>query len=132
MAATDISGFDGAVTLPSGHGGEVFAWTMNVPVRKKDVSRYGGSRFVKKRGGIYEPAGTVSVFLRANAASTAPGAFASAVDGEALTLTAAAGCTFVGSAIIDFSMSHSFGDPAIEGTYNWEGTGDWAETWDVT
>lgn len=132
MAERDISGFNGDVTLPSSHGGDPYAWTISVSHRDKETSRYGGDRFVKRRGGLIDPSGTISVFLRMDAASTGPGAMDPVPDGSALTLTAEVGCTYAGTAIIEFNMSHAFADPAVEGTYNWRGNGAWAEVWDET
>jgi hypothetical protein len=129
MAETDLSGFNGDVTLPSGHGGEAFAWTLNSTMNKKDVSRYGGNRFAQKRGGIIEITGTISVRMRMGAANTAPGLTAPAADGSLLTLTAETGCTYSGTALFDGSINHSFTDPAIDMTYNFEFTGTVTETW---
>jgi len=130
MAELDISGFDGDVAL-TGHGGEAYAWTLASTLRKKDVSRYGGTRFAKQRGGVIDMSGVISVFLRKGATGNAPNATASAVDGAALVLTAMTGCTYTGTAIVDFTMNHNFGDPAIEGTYPFVFTGDVTEAWVV-
>jgi hypothetical protein len=97
MAATDISGFNGSVTMPSGHGGDAFAWTLRANMRTKDVSRYGGGRIAKKRGGLIDVDGTISLFLRKGAAGTAPGIGTQAADGVALTLTADTGCSYAQS-----------------------------------
>ncbi len=128
MAELDISGFDGAVTL-TGHGGKAYAWTMAAVQRKKDVGRYGGTRFGKIRGGVLDISGVISVFLRKGAAGVAPGVATLEVDGAALVLTASTGCTYTGTAVIDFTMAHSFGDPAIEGTYPYTFNGDVTEAW---
>jgi hypothetical protein len=131
MAELDISGFDGAVAL-TGHGGDAYAWTLSAVQRKKDVSRYGNTRYAKSRGGVLDMSGVISVFLRQNAAGTAPATDALEVDGAALVLTAMTGCTFTGTAIIDFTMNHAFADPAIEGTYPYVFNGDVTEAWDET
>lgn len=125
----DVSGFNGDVTL-TGHGGDAFAFTFNVVQRKKDVGRYGGSRWNKKRGGILDVTGSVSVFLKMNAAATAPSVDTLEPDGANLVLTAETGCTWTGKGVLDFNTTHRFDDPAIEGTYPFEGTDDWTEAWD--
>jgi hypothetical protein len=132
VAAIDLSGFNGNVTLPSTHGGAPIAWSLRAVQRKKDISRYGGNRFATQRGGIIDFTGTIRVALRKGAASTAPGATALEADGAALTLTAETGCTYSGTALMDFSMDHANDDPAIEGTYDYVFTGTVTETWVVS
>lgn len=128
MAETDVSGFDGDVAL-TGHGGEARAFTLSVVQRKKDVSRYGNSRYGRSRGGILDLSGVISFFFRKGGAGNAPNTDTLEVDGAALVLTAATGCTLTGVAIIDMTMNHDFRDPAIEGTYPFVFTGDVAEAW---
>jgi hypothetical protein len=131
MAKTDVSGFNGSVSL-TGHGGDAHAFTFGVTQAKKNTSRYGGTRWSKNRGGVLSVAGSITVFLTMAASGTAPAVATLEKDGTAMVLTAETGCTWTGSGIIDFSTNHSFGDPAIEGTYNFEGTGDWTEAWAAT
>lgn len=131
MPAVDVSGFNGAVTL-TGHGGVAHAFTFSVAQAKKETGRYGGSRWNKRRGGILNATGSITVFLQKGAAGTAPAVGSLEVDGAALVLTAETGCTWTGNAIIDFSINHSFGDPAVEGTYPFEGNGDFTEAWAIT
>jgi hypothetical protein len=128
MAELDISGFDGDAVI-TGHGGEAYAWSLNVTQRKKDVSRYGNSRYARQRAGILDLSGVISVFLRKGGAGNAPATDALEPDGAALVLTASTGCTFTGTAILDFTMNHRFDDPAIEGTYPFVFTGDVTEAW---
>lgn len=132
MAESDLSGFNGNVTLPTSHGGKPIAWTMRAVQRKKDISRYGGNRFATQRGGIIDFTGTIQVALRKSAANTAPGATALEADGAALTLAAETGCSYAGTALMDFSMNHSNSDPAIEGTYDYVFSGTVTETWSTT
>lgn len=127
----DVSGFDGDVTI-AGHGGAPYAFTFSVTQSKKDVGRYGGSRWNKRRGGILSVSGSVSVFLEALIASSAPSVDSLEPDGAGLVLTAMTGCTWTGDGILDFSTTHTFADPAVEATYNFEGTDDWVEAWDET
>lgn len=128
--STDVSGFNGAVTMV-GHGGSPFAFAFSVVQRKKDVGRYGGSRFNKKRGGILDVSGSISVFLQHGASTTSVAVGISTLDkdGAALVLTAETGCTWTGTGILDFNTTHRFDDPAVEGTYPFDGTGDWVEAW---
>lgn len=133
MAELDVSGFDGDVAMPAAHGGEAFSWSIRSATAVKNVSRYGGGRFAKKRGGMIEPSGHIDLFLRQNAAATAPGLFDTAIDGATLTLTAATGCTYSGTAVFtNGTIDHAFADPAVAYGWDWEGNGTWTETWDET
>lgn len=132
MAARDISGFNGSVTLPAGHGGDAKGFTLRRSMNDKDVSRYGGTRFSKFRGGALTLTGDISIFLRMGAAGTPPGIVTPVVDGSALTLTFETGCTLVGTALFgDFNSTHTFADPAVEATHGYKFTGDVTETWAI-
>lgn len=131
MAEQDVSGFDGDVTMPTVHGGEAFAWSLRSSTAVKNTSRYGGGRFAKKRGGMIEATGHVDVFLRMDAANTSPGAFDTVPDGSAITLQAATGCTYGGSAVFtNFTLDHTFADPAVAAGWDFEFNGTVTETWD--
>ena len=130
MAESDLSGFNGDVTLPAGHGGEARGFSINRTMVDKEVSRYGGDRFSKFRGGMLTLTGTIAVFLRMGAASTTPNFVAPDADGAALTLTFETGCTLVGTAIFStLDVAHAFADPAIEGTHGFKFTGVVTEAW---
>lgn len=133
MAESDLSGFNGDVTLPSGHGGDARGFTLRRSMNTKEVHRYGGDRFGRFRGGILTLSGDITVFLRKGAAGTSPGIVNPAADGASLTLTLETGCTLVGTALFpDLSITHDFTDPAIEGTHSFTFTGSVAETWAVS
>lgn len=133
MAASDLSGFNGSVTLPSGHGGDAFGFTVNRTMNDKDVSRYGGTRFAMFRGGTFIISGDIRTFMRKSAANTAPGVVSPAADGASLTLTLETGCSFSGTALFStFSANHTFTDPAIEATHGYKFTGTVTETWAVS
>lgn len=134
MAEADISGFDGSVTLPSGHGGQAKGFTMNRTMTDKDVSRYGGDRGARFRGGMITISGDINIFLRKGAAGTSPGivtgATVPAPDGAALVLTFSTGCTLTGTALFPtLNINHAFNDPAIEGTHGYKFTGLPSEVW---
>lgn len=130
MASTDISGFDGDATLPNIHGGEAFAWSLRSATAVKNTSRYNGGRFAKKRGGMIEVTGHVDIFLRQGSANDAPGAFDTVPDGSAITLQAATGCTYGGTAVFtNFTVDHTFGDPAVAAGWDIEFNGTVTETW---
>lgn len=129
MAESDLSGYLGDVTLPTNHGGEAKGFSIRSTSAKKDVSRYGGSRFTKIRGGSLTVSGQIMFFLRAGAANTSPGLTDPDPDGATLTLTAFTGCTYSGTALFDASFDHDFNDPAIEGVYDYQFNGDVAESW---
>lgn len=130
----DLSGFNGSVTLPSGHGGAAAGFTIRRDMNVKRTDRYGaGDRFARRRGGIIDITGDIRIFLAKDAASTNPGFIAPAADGAALTLTLEVGCTLSGTALFSgLSVDHAFGDPAIEGTHSYEFTGAVTEAWDVS
>lgn len=133
MAASDLSGFNGGVTLPSGHGGDARGFTVNRSMNDKDVSRYGGDRFSKFRGGTITVTGDINVFLRKGAAGTPPGITTPSADGAALTLTLEVGCMLSGTALFSgFNSTHAFADPAIEATHSYKFNGTITETWAVT
>lgn len=132
MAETDLSGFNGDVTLPAAHGGEANGFTVRRAMATKDTSRYGGTRFTKARGGMITISGIINIFLRMGAAGTSPGIVTPGVDGAALTLTLETGCTLTGTALFpDLDINHQFGDPAIEGSHGYVFNGDVTEAWAV-
>lgn len=133
MPATDLSGFNGSVTFPTGVGGPAAGFTVRRQMRTKDTGRYGGGIFERSRGGSIRLSGDIQFFLQAHATATSPGFVNPAADGAALTLTLDTGCTLVGTALFpDLSVNHSFTDPAIEGTQSYIFSGSVAETWAVS
>jgi len=133
MAATDLSGFNGGVTFPSGVAGPAAGFTVRRQMRTKDVGRYGGGIFERSRGGSIRISGDITFFFQAHAATTSPGWVTPVADGGALTLTLDTGCTLTGTAIFaDLSANHSFTDPAIEGTQSYIFTGTVVEAWAVS
>lgn len=134
MAQSDISGFSGSVTLPSGHGGAAAGFTIRRNMNTKDVDRYGaGDRFGRTRGGIIRISGDIRFFAIKGVANSSPGFIAPAADGAALTLTLDTGCTLSGTALFpDLSIDHAFGDPAIEGTHSYIFTSTVTEAWATT
>lgn len=132
MPATDLSGFSGSVSLPSGHGGEASGFTVRRTMNMKPTNRYGADRFARARGGIIAVSGDITIFLRKGAAGTSPGIVTPAADGAALTLTLDTGCTLSGQALFpDLNVDHRFEDPAIEGNYTYQFTGVVTEAWAV-
>lgn len=129
MASSDVSGLNGSVTLPSGHGGQASAWTMRAVQRKKDVSRYGGGRGAKSRGGLVDTTGTIRFFARKGTAGDLMGVTNLEADGAALVLTADTNCLVSGTALLDLSYDNAFTDPATEGTYDYTMNGVVAESW---
>jgi hypothetical protein len=130
MAETDLSGFNGDVALPTGHGGEAHGFTVRRTMSSKATNRYGADRFERWRGGTIGISGDVNVFLRMGAAGTAPGIVSPSADGATLTLTLESGCTLAGVAIFpDLNITHEFTDPAIEGTHGYRFNGVVTETW---
>lgn len=133
MAASDLSGFNGAVVLPSGIGGEAAGFSLRRSMATKDVSRYGTDRFNKHRGGSIGVSGDINLFLRKGASATSPGIANPAADGAALTLTLDTGCSVSGTAIFpDLNIQHRFNDPAIEATQSYLFSGTVTETWAIT
>jgi len=133
MAAHDLSGFNGSVTLPSGIGGSAGGFTVRRQMRTKDVGRYGGGIFERSRGGSIRISGDIQMFLQTGASSTTPNFVAPVADGAALTLTLDTGCTLTGTAVFpDLSVNHSFTDPAIEATQSYIFTGTVTEAWAST
>lgn len=133
MAETDLSGFNGSVTLPSGHGGAAAGFTISRRMTTKPTNRYGaGDRFERLRGGTIGISGTIRFFLRMGAAATSPGFVAPAADGASLTLTLETGCTLSGTAVFpDLDINHEFTDPAIEGTHGYQFNGTVTEAWAI-
>ena len=150
MAETDVSGFSGTVSINATgnpisatnvHGGQARAFTFSATQRKKDTSRYGGGRFSAHRGGLIDVGGQITVFLRTGSAANdavgiaplgstnASGLSNLEPDGAYLSLTASTGCVWAGAAILDFSIGHTMGDPAVEATYSFSGNGIWTEQW---
>lgn len=131
MAETDLSGFNGDVTLPAGHGGEARGFTIRRTMNTKPTNRYGGGdRFERARGGTINISGDINIFMRMGAASTSPGIVDPSPDGASLTLTLETGCLLSGTALFpEFNTTHEFTDPAIEATYGYQFTGAVTETW---
>ena len=130
MAAKDLSGFNGAVTLPTTIGGNAKAFTIRRTMSRKDINIYGGDRFNRSRGGIIKIMGDITLALQMGAAATTPNFVAPAADGAALTLQLEIGCTLVGTALFpDLNVTHTFEDPAIFGTQGYEFNGVVAESW---
>jgi hypothetical protein len=130
MPQTDLSGFNGGVTMPTGHGGVAKGFTVRRTASKKSVLRYGGNRFAKSRLGVLTIGGDINIFMRMGTAAVAPGIVSPAVDGAMLTLTFEIGCTLSGTAVFpDWNSAHTYEDPAIEATLAYEFTDTVTETW---
>lgn len=133
MAARDVSGFNGAVTLPSSIGGNAKAFTIRRTTTRKDINIYGNDRFNRARLGIVKIAGTITIVLQVGAASTTPNFIAPAADGAALTLQLEIMSTLTGTALFpDLDVNHAFEDPAVFGTQGYEFNGVVAESWAAT
>jgi hypothetical protein len=133
MAAKDLSGFNGSVTLPTTHGGAAAGFTVRRRMSRKSTGRYGSDRFSRTRGGMITIGGDIRIFLQMSATNTTPNFIAPAADGSALVLTLELGCTLTGTALFpDLDVNHSFDDPAIEGSHAYEFTGVVAEAWATT
>jgi hypothetical protein len=128
MASSDVSGLNGNVAL-TGHGGQATAWTARGVQRKKDVSRYGGGRGAKSRGGLVDTTGTIRFFARKGTAGDLMNFTNLEQDGTALVLTADTSCTLSCTALIDVDYTNDFSDPATEGTYDWTANGTVTESW---
>lgn len=130
MAETDLSGFNGSVTLPTGHYGKASGFTVRRQMNTKSTNRYGGDRFARARGGILTIGGDISVFLRMGVSPSTPGIVSPTADGSALTLTLESGCTLSGTALFpDLTINHTFEDPAIQGTFSYQFNGTVTEAW---
>lgn len=131
MAATDLSGYAGSVTLPSAHGGAAAGFTVRRTTSQKDIGRYAaGSRASRTRLGTYTIGGDIRIFLQKGASNTSPGFVTPAADGASLTLTLDTGCTLSGTAVFpDLDVNHSFDDPAVEGTHTYRFTDTVIEAW---
>lgn len=132
MAQTDLSGFNGAVTLPGTVGGQAKGFTIRRQMITKIVTRFGFGRGQVRRGGVLDTGGDINIFLRKGSGSVAPNFIDVAPDGEStpLTLQLEVGCTLSGTAIFpDFNMNEQFADPAIEGTHSYFFQGLPAEMW---
>src|SRR5436309_3200884 len=99
MAAHDLSGYNGSVTLPTAHGGSARGFTVRRATSQKDVGRYGSDRFTRTRLGSITISGDISIVLQMAASNTSPGFATPAPDGAALTLTLETGCTLSGTAV---------------------------------
>jgi hypothetical protein len=132
MAASDLSGFNGAVAMPTGHGGEARGFSVRRTMNNKATNRYGADRFGRFRGGILTIGGDINLYMRKGAAATAPGIVSPSADGATLLLTLETGCTLSGIAIFpDYNLNHAFEDPAIESTMSYLYNGTVTETWAV-
>lgn len=134
MAQSDLSGFNGSVTLPTAHGGAAAGFTVRRRMNTKPTNRYGaGDRFERGRGGTINISGDIRFFLQMGAANTSPGFVAPAANGSTLTLTLETGCTLSGTALFpELDTNHDFTDPAIEGTHGYMFTGVVTEAWAVS
>lgn len=131
MAETDLSGYAGSVTLPTGTGGAPAGFTVRRTASSKDTGRYAtGSRFSQSRLGSITIEGDIRIFLRKGAANTTPNFVSPAADGGALTLTLDTGCTLSGTAIFpELSVDHTFDDPAVEAVMAYRFTSTITEAW---
>ncbi len=130
MPATDLSGYNGAVTLPTGHGGAAKGFTIRRAMSSKNTNRYGSDRFDRWRGGSIGISGDIRIFLLKGTTETAPGIVSPTPDGSTITLTLEIGCTLSGIAIFpDFNLDHTFDDPAIEAVHAYRFNGTVTETW---
>lgn len=131
MAQTDLSGFNGAVTFPTGIGGQAKGFTIRRQMITKIVTRFGFGRGQVRRGGVLDTGGDINIFLRMGSGSTAPNFIDVPPDGQAgFALQLEIGCTLSGTGIFpDFNMNEQFADPAIEGTHSYFFQGLPAEMW---
>ena len=135
MAQRDLSGFNGAVTLPGTIGGQAKGFTCRRQMLNKMVNRFGNGRGVLRRGGLIDIGGELNLFLRMGSGSITPNWVNPNPDGEVtmLTLQFEIGCTLVGKAIfLDLNANEQDSDPAIEGTHSYFFEGLPAETWATT
>lgn len=132
MARNQASGMDGAVTMPTLHGGDIFSWSLAVAARNKDTTIYGGGRFSRWKGGLFDSDVNIGAFIVYGTSNTAPGLYSMAIDGSTLTLQAATGCTYGGTAVFtNGAIDHTVGDPAAGLKYTCKFSGTVTETWAV-
>lgn len=135
MSQRDLSGFDGAVTLPGTIGGQAKGFTVRRQMINKIVTRFGDGRGQRRRGGVIDIGGELNLFVRMGSGSATPNFVNPAANGEtaSLTLTLEVGCALTGPAIFpDLNINEQFADPAIEGTHSYFFQGLPSEMWATT
>jgi hypothetical protein len=132
MPSTVAIGTDGNVTLPSGHAAKLMSWAADFSQAAIETTNYADSGWRTFRGGLKGASGAAVGFPFFDVASSTPGFQVIASGGGSLTLTAATGCTYTGTAIIT-NIRH---DTDLQGnariTFEFQFTGAITETWDVT
>jgi hypothetical protein len=125
-------GTDGSVTLPTGHNAKLHAWAADFAQTPVETTNYGDSGWRTFRGGLKGGSGAAVAWPFHNEVTSTPGFAAISSTGGSLTLTAATGCTYTGTAIIS-NIRH---DTDIQGnarmTFEFVFTGVITETWDQT
>jgi hypothetical protein len=132
MAVTRVGGKDGAVSLPSGFNADFASWTLRCSQPVDDDTSYTDTG----TGSSHAGAGTIDYnltaagFLKANAASTAPGLDSFSETAGAVTLTAKTGCTETGNFIMSgATLDHRKRAGAVPISYEGINKGDLTETW---
>lgn len=130
MAETRVSGYDGAVTLPSGHAAKISAWSVDLDMVVSDVTAFGDG-FRQYLGGVLGGRGSASGSMSYNGASSlAPAALTSRQTAANITLTVATGTNYQGSVLlsnISITSDIKGGDATI--TFDFVFTGTITETW---
>lgn len=131
MAETRLIGFDGSVTMPTGHGGRIKNWTGRAEVVNTDTSAFGDT-FAQNRNGLIRMSGSASGTLYKGVSDSGPGITTALLQPSSIgsiTLTASTGCTISGSANITgiaLSSEHQ-GDATI--SFDFVFTGTITQTW---
>ena len=136
MAASNIGGSTGGVSMPSAHFVNASSWRLRFNHPVDDGSGYGDSGI----GAVKNGSGTVDYFVTVvgvaqdGAASTAPGFYSIAAGGAAATLKAnGTNTTYAGTLILtDGDISHAKRSGVTPLNFNGVFTGAVTETWKTT
>lgn len=139
MAQTTIIGNDGNFSFGTPtHGGLMNRWRASWAYVITEITSFSNSNNRDSRAGLPQVSGTVTGIPQKDVADGAPDADValSAGDGS-VTLTAAANCTWSGTAVFNnISLDvNKVGDALLSFDFlGGEGVaaGDWAESWDET
>lgn len=143
MAETRIIGYDGnfafGVAAADGssqvHSAKIRTWSADFDMVTTETTAFGDA-WRQFRGGIRGGRGSATGVLSFDATSTNPGVTdanrLTGLSSSTFTLTAAAGCTYTGAALVsNISISSDkTGDATC--TFDFVFTGDVTETWDQT
>jgi hypothetical protein len=132
MAVTRVGGFTGAVSFVTGLNADFSAWNLkaNQPVDDDTSYTDTGTGASSAGAGTIDYSLTASGFLKANAASTAPGMASLSATPAAVTLTAKTGCTEAGNFVVaGATIDHRKRAGAIPVSYEGKGDSDLTETW---